>query len=116
MVLGGDHYDLSDGAMREFCRARDMKVVPLLATYTGPLLDFDLESFMDRRFAEEYLANNSYYNEEPVMLAEESPVDEGVVIRIEGVVPSFYKLKGPEFYAYQTAMLDDAVEDIEEEN
>ena len=112
----GDHYDLSDGAMREFCRARDMKVVPLLATYTGPLLDFDLESFMDRRFADEYLANNSCYNEEPVMLAEESPVDEGVVIRVEGVVPSFYKLKGPEFYAHQTAMLDDAVEDIEEEN
>ena len=70
---------------------------------------------MDRRFAEEYLANNSYYNEEPVMLAEESPVDEGVVIRIEGVVPSFYKLKGPEFYIHEDSMITAGEYDIEED-
>ena len=49
-----------------------------------------------------------------VPLADDSPCDEGVCIRIEsGMIPEIYKLKSPIFLQHETAMLDKDVVDID---
>jgi len=113
----GGKYDLSDAGMRAFCRDRDIPVVPLLLVNEGPLYDDQIESFMDQNFYNTYIrTQGAAYLQQPVPLCNESPVDEGVVIRIENVIPSFYKLKGPRFYEHESVMLDKNVVDVEEEN
>lgn len=49
-----------------------------------------------------------------VALDDDSPCDEGVCIRVDGLAPYIAKLKSPEFYAHETKMIDDEVVDIEE--
>jgi len=99
-------YDMGDVAMREFCAARGLRVVPKL--WEGSKAEFDPAIWMDQRFAEQEFTG-------AVPLTRESPVDEGVVIRVEGILPRMWKLKGPEFYAHETKMLDKGQADIETE-
>jgi hypothetical protein len=42
-------------------------------------------------------------------------VDEGVCIRVDGIAPYILKVKGPEFYAHETKMLDEEALDVEAE-
>jgi hypothetical protein len=70
--------------------------------------DFDPEEWTDKRFREE-----GYINALP--LDKDSPVDEGVVIRLDGIAPYTLKVKGPEFYAHETKMLDEEALDVEAE-
>lgn len=104
-------YDMGDTAMREFCAARGLNVVPKL--WEGYKRSFEHEQWMDCRFAE--LVTERWMWDQPVPLAKESPVDEGVVIRVEGILPKMWKLKGPEFYAHETKILDKGQVDIETE-
>lgn len=91
-------YDLSDEAMRNFCALRGLRVVPKL--WEGTKSDFRPETWVNRDFHGEGRVENA------VPLAKESPCDEGVVIRIEGVNPSMYKVKSPLFFAYESEQLD----------
>ena len=95
-VVNGD-YDLSDAAAREFCAERGIAFVPKLVEMEKAA--FEPEFWMDQRFADQGYPS-------AIPLAKESPVDEGVVLLVEGLVPRRFKVKGPQFYLYETADLD----------
>ena len=111
----GTHYDLSDAAMREFAAQRGLKVVPLLASFShveaeeGCLAHF-LELYEDTKFCSYPRA----FREAPVPLSPDSPCDEGVVIRAEGITPKATKFKFPRFYEHESAAIDKGEVDIED--
>ena len=113
VVVNG--YDLSDAAMREFAAQRGLKVVPLLASYssnqtrTGWLDDF-LNVLTDKKFSEV----SAWADEAPVPLSPDSPCDEGVVIRAEGITPKAAKYKNPMFYEFEEIGMDRGEVDIED--
>lgn len=98
--------DLSHDQMVEFCRDRGLRTCPVV--WRGLYKDFDVNQFIDRRFQEEGYAG-------VVPLAEESPVDEGVCIRLDGLAPYILKAKGEKFFAHETKMIDEEAQDLEEE-
>ena len=114
VVVNG--YDLSDAAMREFAAQRGLKVVPLLASYSanqtrsGWLDDF-LNVLTDKKFSEV----SAWADESPVPLSPDSPCDEGVVIRAEGITPHVAKYKNPLFYEFESKAMDKGEADIEEQ-
>ena len=113
VVVNG--YDLSDAAMREFAAQRGLKVVPLLASYsssqtrTGRLNDY-LNVLTDKKFNE----LSAWADESPVPLSPDSPCDEGVVIRAEGITPHVAKYKNPMFYEHESRAMDKGEVDIED--
>lgn len=112
----GTHYDLSDAAMREFAAQRGLKVVPLLASFSrdegGFLLGEFLETLTDTTLSDE---DEWAFIEAPVPLSPDSPCDEGVVIRAEGITPHVAKYKNPMFYEHESRSLDKGEADIEEQ-
>ena len=48
-------------------------------------------------------------------LSSDSPCDEGVVIRAEGITPKAAKYKNPMFYEFESAAIDKGEVDIEEQ-
>lgn len=112
VTVGG--YDLSDAAMREFCAQRGLAVVPLLATFSrdeGDLLKEFLGDLTDTKFME---AGDRAFIERPVPLSPDSPCDEGVVIRAEGITPKAAKFKFPLFYEHESRAADRGEADIED--
>lgn len=110
----GTHYDLSDAAMREFCDQRGLAVVPLLASFSrdeGDLLQEFLNGLTDTKFME---AEDWMFIERPVPLSPDSPCDEGVVIRAEGIRPHVAKFKNPRFYEHEEIGLSKGEADIED--
>lgn len=99
--------DLSWEQVVEFCNDRGLKTVPEL--YSGPMpTQKEIEEwFIDKRFKETY--------PQAVPLDPESPVDEGVCIRVDGIAPYILKAKGPTFYEHETKMLDEEAVDVEAE-
>lgn len=98
--------DLSWDQTREFCRDRGLKTVPEL--WRGKHKDFVVEEYIDKRFQDEGYAGM-------VPLDKESPVDEGVCIRVDGIAPYILKAKSPVFYEHETKMLDEEALDMEAE-
>lgn len=98
----GGLYDLSWAGVEEFCRERGFKTVPVL--WKGLFKDFDPEVWSDRRFYDEGFT-------QAIPLSDPDTVDEGVVVRREGIIPFALKIKGNKFYEYETALLDKATED-----
>ena len=112
----GTHYDLSDAAMREFAAQRGLKVVPLLASFSRDegvfLLGEFLETLTDTTLSDE---DEWAFIERPVPLSPDSPCDEGVVIRAEGITPKAAKYKNPMFYEHESVAIDRGEVDIEEQ-
>ena len=112
----GTHYDLSDAAMREFAAQRGLKVVPLLASFSRDegvfLLGEFLETLTDTTLSDE---DEWAFIERPVPLSPDSPCDEGVVIRAEGITPKAAKFKFPRFYEFESVQADAGAADIEEQ-
>jgi len=105
--------DLTYDQIVEFCRDRDLKVVPLL--WRGKYKDFKPEDWVDfpghdtlHRYKEDGFAN-------AVPLEKESPCDEGVVIRAEGLAPFTLKAKSATFVGYDNQNMADGTLDMEEE-
>lgn len=97
----GTQVEYSDPAMREFCKQRGFDCVRLLAIkYSNDENLADL--YMDRRFLDE----NISLIDTPIQLSDKKSVDEGVVLRQDGLAPLLTKLKGPVFYSYETKQLD----------
>jgi hypothetical protein len=96
----GHLYDLGWEAMTEFCSERGLKVVPLL--WQGCKSDFVAENWLDTKFYPTY--------PNAVPLADESPCDEGVVCRAEGILPIALKAKSGDFFAFESKILDTAKE------
>ena len=101
----GKLVDLSWDQVKEFCRDMGLKAVPEL--WVGIHKYLDIDEFMDKNYREE-----GYKNAVP--LDKDSPCDEGVCIRTDGIAPYILKAKSPKFFEHETKMLDQEVEDIEE--
>lgn len=100
--------DLSWEQVQEFCADRGLKTVPEL--YSGPMPTQPeiVQWFIDKKFREDGYP-------QAVELDDESPVDEGVCIRVDGMSPYILKAKSPQFLEHETKMLDEEAVDLEEE-
>lgn len=96
--------DLSWDAVKEFCISRGLDNVPEL--WRGKKSDFDANLFLDIKFREDGYS-------QAVLLSNDSPVDEGIVVRIEGSNPTILKAKSPVFLGHETRMIDEEAVDIE---
>lgn len=101
----GKLVDLSWDQVKEFCRDMGLKAVPEL--WVGMHKYLDIDDFMDKKYREEGYKN-------AVALSKDSPCDEGVCVRTDGIAPYILKAKSPMFFEHETKMLDQEVEDIEE--
>ena len=99
----GQVTDLSYDQVAEFCDKNGLSVVPEL--WRGKLKDFKVEDFMDKRYSD--------LGYKCVDLKERDIVDEGVVLRVDGITPYFMKAKSPLFYEYETKDLDTGKVDLE---
>ncbi|WP_431941615.1 RNA ligase family protein [Nocardia grenadensis] len=95
--------DLSWTQVEQFSRNLGLNTVPLL--WQGYKRDFDVEQWMNKRYGD-VMAR-------VVPLDDNGTVDEGVVVRAEGLTPRLLKAKSPDFFEYETKMLDEGVEDLE---
>jgi hypothetical protein len=103
---GGLLVDLSWEATKEFCRDKGLKHVPEL--WVGMHRYFKAEDWLDKNFFAE-----GYKNAIP--LDNESPCDEGVCIRVDGIAPYILKAKSPRFLEHETKMIDEGANDTEEQ-
>lgn len=101
--------DLSWDQVKEFCRDRGIRTVPEL--WRGKHEDFNPEEWLDTSYHDKL--HGGYPQALP--LDDDSPCDEGVCIRIDGLAPYITKLKSPEFYAHESKMQDEEAVDMEEE-
>lgn len=99
--------DLSWEQVKEFCNDRALKYVPEL--WVGMHRYFNAEEWKDRRFADDGIKN-------AVPLDDNSPCDEGVCIRVDGLAPYILKAKSPRFFEHESKMLDEEAVDIEEDS
>lgn len=96
--------DLTFDQMVEFCRDRGINTVREL--WRGKKKDLDVAVFSDKKYFDEgYL--------QAVPLSPESPVDEGICIRVDGLAPYILKSKSPLFYEHETRILDSGEDDLE---
>lgn len=96
----GFSVDLSWDQVKEFCNDRGLQYVPELGRMSA--LDFSLwvEQYLDVRF------NELFGHKCPPLAA--GLVDEGVCVRIEGLVPYILKAKSPKFFEHETKLFDEA--------
>lgn len=97
--------DLAWDQVVEFCRDHGLKTVPVL--WRGRHGDFDVDQFLDVRF------HDIGYTEALPLGIDRKIVDEGVCIRVDGLVPYIAKAKSPKFYEHETKLLDKDVVDLE---
>lgn len=103
----GRMVDLAWDQVKEFCLNLGLKHVPEL--WRGPLDEFVPEKWLDRMLAEMLVG----INPDVVPLAQGSPCDEGVCIRVDGLAPYILKAKSPAFLVHETKMLDQEAPDLE---
>lgn len=110
--------DLSWDAVKQFCQSTGLLHVPeLLRVTAARFTENEMHGalwthFIDTNFAHGWPGQK--IGDVYVPLADNSPCDEGVCIRIEsGMIPEIYKLKSPIFLQHETAMLDKDVIDID---
>jgi hypothetical protein len=97
--------DLSWEQVKRFCNESGIKHVPEI--FVGEKRDFNVDIFMDVNFIKDLGLKQC------VPLAEESPCDEGLAIRVEDITPFILKAKSPMFLGHETKMLDSDKVDIE---
>lgn len=98
--------DLSWEAVKQFCDSTGLEYVPELWRGTHSQLKLaGVETWLDKTF----------HPQAPhtIPLAETSPCDEGICIRIEGMIPEIVKAKSPLFLQHETKMLDEGAADLE---
>lgn len=110
--------DLTYDQIVEFCRDRDLKVVPLL--WRGKYKDFEPYDWIDGVDPKgvEHTTLHKYKEDgypNAVPLAKDSMCDEGVVIRAEGLAPFTLKAKSATFVGYDNKNTAEGALDMEEE-
>jgi hypothetical protein len=105
----GKLYDLSWNGVKQFAFERGLNVVPEI--WAGFHHDFAVGAYIDKRFADEY----GYFIPGLVPLSDKKTVDEGVVVRKEGILPYVLKAKSPIFLGHESKLLDAEVIDLESE-
>ncbi|MFE7717556.1 RNA ligase family protein [Nocardia rhizosphaerihabitans] len=99
----GVSVDLSYEAVVEFCKNNGLNHAPVV--WSGHINLFNVNAWMDGNYAEEGVPG--------VVPAGAGVIDEGVVIRSEGITPTLLKAKSPLFLEHETKVLDSGAEDIE---
>lgn len=109
-----DSHDYSWEAIKERCTELGVKYVPELFSNMFPDITDIKESFYFRRGEnlENHVKEHLLEKDEP--LQPEMP-SEGVVCRVEGLYPKFYKVKSLRFLELETKNLDQEVLDIEQQ-
>ena len=107
VTADGGLYDLSWEGVKQFCAERGLNHVVEL--WSGRHSEFIPEEWIDIRFADFKWAEGIH----PISLSDKKTVDEGVVVRWDGLVPTVLKAKSPIFLGHETALLDKEVVDIE---
>jgi len=110
--------DLAWEQVKEFCRDRSLKVVPEL--WRGKHKDFKVYNFVDGVDEKGKVKKTLHrYHEEgypgAVPLSKDSPVDEGVCIRVDGIAPYVLKAKSTRFAEHESSLKTEDVVDIEEQ-
>lgn len=106
----GIQTDLSWDALKEFCRNQGLKHVPEL--WRGKHKNFKIDKFvpMDKPIFYSKIFPSA------VPVSSDSPTDEGICIRREGIIPLILKAKSPIFGEYETEQNDNAqAVDMEED-
>lgn len=96
--------DLSWDQVEEFCADRGIKTVPVV--WRGIASQFNVNDWMDKRYRDSGLLSC-------LPLSGAKTVDEGVVIRKEGLTPELLKAKSPIFLQHETKQLDKGEVDLE---
>lgn len=120
----GHMYDLSWNGVKQFAFERGLNVVPEL--WSGKHEEFVADDWIDIRFADEYMYDEQitdpiqdprigYAYPTALPLSDKKTVDEGVVVRKEGIVPYVLKAKSPIFLGFESKLLDEEVVDLETE-
>lgn len=102
--------DLSWDQVKQASTLWGMKHVPEL--WRGKKKDFNVDQYMDKKFVIDLGLTQC------LPLDDAAPCDEGVVIRVEGLVPYLLKAKSPLFLGHETAAMDAgevSLEDVEAE-
>lgn len=110
--------DLAWDQVKEFCRDHGLRHVPEL--WVCRIEDFVVENWLDQRFEDLRTISgdapfSNGYPLDVVPLAKESPCDEGVCVRVDGLAPYILKAKSPKFLEHETKMNDQEVVDLETE-
>lgn len=104
--------DLSWDGVKEFCRSIGLRHTPELERiYLSP--SDELEAYLKHVYLDVRLSEGDEFEEAPVPLSDPKTVDEGICVRVEGVVPHIYKVKSPVFLEHETKQLDSGVSDLE---
>lgn len=106
--------DLSWAAVKEFCESRGLKYVPELWQGMNSRVHPDDEDRVIQITRDQYLEKR-LYDEYPqaIPLSDPKTVDEGVCIRIEGVIPRILKAKSVKFLEHETKQIDNGEVDLE---
>lgn len=114
IAADGQQYDLGFHAMREFCHSRGLKTPPYLQLSTDHLAEQDCAEYIDVNLHDIWVSKrNIFMIEEPVPLSEGCPVDEGIVLRQDGLETLNLKWKSPIFLEHETKILDEGLEVLE---
>lgn len=108
--------DLTYDQMVEFCRDRNLNVVPLL--WRGLYADFAPYEFVDGTGADGTVHGTIHRFHEDgypqaLPLSKGSPCDEGVCIRAEGMAPYILKAKSDRFREFESKNNDKGIVDLE---
>ena len=103
----GISVDVSWDGVRKWCDENGLQAVPEL--WRGKKSDFNVDMYLNTRYVETLAISNA------VPLSDESPCDEGVCVRVEGLTPYVLKAKSPAFLEYESGAADKEIVDIEEE-
>jgi hypothetical protein len=110
----GHLYDLSWNGVKQFAFERGLNVVPEL--WSGFHDDFYADEWMDQRYADAAtFVNHGLVYPQSLPLSDKKTVDEGVVVRRDGITPLVLKAKSPIFLGHESATLDAEVVDLESE-
>lgn len=96
--------DLSWDQVKQFCTERGLKHVVELARVEKD--KFVPEEYLDKQFV-------VCGYKDCLPLSGINTVDEGVCVRVEGLIPQLYKAKSPKFFEHETSLLDKEVVDME---
>lgn len=110
----GVQIDLGWSGVKEFCKSVGLRHVPDFPPieWLVDASEEDIIALLDQRFAENPIFNIPGW---ALPLSDPDTVDEGVVIRQDGLRPVVLKAKSPVFLEHETKQLDAGVADLESE-
>lgn len=113
--VDGKVIEFSAKQVQDFCKKNGLNAVPEL--YYGYADEFSDERMTKENWEVKFLDTiKQKYNEKDCYMCKNNVVEEGCVVRIEGLEFEAYKQKSELFYQRETKLLDKGESNIEDEN